>query len=168
MALLLSTQGFLLKISFTPLFLRSWGQHGCQKKRKTSRNSNLLVWSATFHPKLNKPRKTSKNGQKAWKNDCFLVVFQSLFNFGWKVADKTNKFEFLEVFCFFWYPCCPQERGNSGDITVFIFFIDIFWWWRHLAIFFIIFKMKPNVTFIGLSVIGRVFRPFWTQNCKNC
>ena len=49
-----------MKTSISPLFLHFWGQHGYQKKQKTSRNSNLLVWSATFQPKLNKLWKTIK------------------------------------------------------------------------------------------------------------
>ena len=39
---------------------------------------------------------------------------------------------------------------------------------RHLAIFFISFKIKPDVTFIGFTTKNRIFTPFWYQNCKNC
>ena len=35
-----------MKTAISPLFLHFWSQHGYQKKQKTSRNSNLLVWSA--------------------------------------------------------------------------------------------------------------------------
>ena len=49
-----------MKTVISPLFLHFWSQHGYQKKQKTSRNSNLLVWSATFQPKLNKLWKTIK------------------------------------------------------------------------------------------------------------
>ena len=37
-----------------------WGQAGCQKKRKPSRNSNFWVWAAVFQSKLNKLRKTTE------------------------------------------------------------------------------------------------------------
>ena len=49
-----------MKTEISPLFLHFWSQLGYQKKQKTSRNSNLLVWSATFQPKLNKLWKTVK------------------------------------------------------------------------------------------------------------
>ena len=49
-----------MKTTISQLFLHFWSQHGYQKKQKTSRNSNLLVWSATFQPKLNKLWKTIK------------------------------------------------------------------------------------------------------------
>jgi hypothetical protein len=35
---------------------------------------------------------------------------------------------------------------------VFTFLFEIYDMWRHLAIFFIISKIKPNVPFIGFSV----------------
>ena len=94
------------------------------------------------------------------------MVFQSLFNFGWKVADQTNKFEFLDVFCFFWYPCWLQKWRNSWDIVVFILFIDIFWLWRHLAIFFIIFKIKPNVSLSLLVLLEDYFGTLWLKITK--
>ena len=34
--------------------------------------------------------------------------------------------------------------------------------------FFISFKIKPDVTFIGFTNKNRIFTPFWYQNCKNC
>ena len=91
------------------------------------------------------------------------MVFQSLFNFGWKVADQTNKFEFLDVFCFFWYPCWLQKWRNSWDIVLFILFSDIFWLWRHLAIFFIIFKIKPNVSLSLLVLLEDYFGTLWLK-----
>ena len=45
-----------------------------------------------------------KNVQNSTKNHCFGVVFQSLFNFGWKLSAQTYKFKFLEGFRFFWHP----------------------------------------------------------------
>ena len=38
----------------------------------------------------------------------------------------------------------------------------------HLTIFFISFKIKPDVTFIGFTTKNRILTLFWYQNCKNC
>ena len=54
-----------------------------------------------------------KPSKKCWFL-CTFTVFQEFFNPGWKVADQTQKFEFLEVFRFFWHQCCQQEWRNSG------------------------------------------------------
>ena len=54
-----------------------------------------------------------KPSKKCWFL-CTFMVFQEFFNPGWKVADQTQKFEFLEVFRFFWHQCCQQEWRNSG------------------------------------------------------
>ena len=79
--------------------------------------------------------KLLKNCKSTQKSTLFWWFFKVYSIFGWKIVDQTNKFEFLDVFCFFWYPCWLQKWRNSGDIAVFIIFIDIFWLWRHLAIF---------------------------------
>ena len=84
------TLGFLAKISFTPLLYHSGGCLGCPEKQTSSRNYNLLVWSAVFQPKQNDIKKTYKNYQNPVKSYCFLGYFQSLFNFGWKTAAQTN------------------------------------------------------------------------------
>ena len=34
--------------------------------------------------------------------------------------------------------------------------------------FFISFKIKPDVTFIGFITKNRIFTPFWYKKCKNC
>ena len=39
---------------------------------------------------------------------------------------------------------------------------------RHLTIFFISFKIKPDVTFVGFTTKYRIFTPFWYQSWKNC
>ena len=54
-----------------------------------------------------------KPSKKCWFL-CTFMVFQEFFNPGWKVAAQTQKFEFLEVFRFFWHQCCQQEWRNSG------------------------------------------------------
>ena len=103
-----------VQMGISPLVSRLCGQTGCQKKRKTSRNSNFLVWCATFQSKLHKFQKTA---QKMAFFSCFWFNFGRFwrfFSFDWKVAHQTKKFEFLEVFCFFWHPVCPQRRETSG------------------------------------------------------
>ena len=45
---------------------------------------------------------------------------------------------------------------------------QIFHQWRHSAIFFISFKIKPDVTFTGFTNKNRIFTTFWYQNCQTC
>ena len=52
------------QIFIQALFLRSRGCHRCQRKRKTSKNLNLLVWCAVFQPELKKHQKTIKPTRK--------------------------------------------------------------------------------------------------------
>ena len=147
------TQGFWLKILSSHYFSIPVGNIGVKR-------SEILQGTQIFGfgPLLFiLDWKTLEKPKKYTKMNTFLTVFQSLFNFGWKVADQTNKFEFLDVFCFFWYPCWLQKWRNSGDIAVFLLFIDVFWWCCHLAIFFIIFKIKPNVSFITSSIVRGLF-----------
>ena len=54
-----------------------------------------------------------KPSKKSWFLSTF-KVFQEFFNPGWKVADQTQKFVFLEVFRFFWHLYQQQVRRNSG------------------------------------------------------
>ena len=131
----LVTEGDFMAISFNSLVGHPWGQLGCQKKQKCSRNLNLLDFCSTFHPKVNKSRKTTRNIEKAFENNGFGVGFRSSFNFGWKVEQKSNKFKFLEHFCFFWHPSWPHGCPTRGDITHFTFLFEILGWWRHLPIF---------------------------------
>ena len=53
---------------FTPLVSRPWGQGGCQKKQKTSRNSNVLVSAAVFQSELKNLQKRPKLIKKHKKN----------------------------------------------------------------------------------------------------
>ena len=129
------TEGVLMQISFIPLGGHPWGILGCQKKQKIVRNSNLLNWFSTFQSELNKLWKTTRNKQTTFKNYEFLVVFWSSFNFDWKVEHWTKKFEFHELFCFFWDPWCLQGFTPSGGTTYFTFLFEILWWWRHLPSF---------------------------------
>ena len=61
-----------------------------------------------FSVKTKKSSKTSKIEPKTWKKRHFWAFFQHLCNFDWKTAHQIKKFEFLEVFHFFWHPVCPQ------------------------------------------------------------
>ena len=67
-----------------------------------------------------------------------------------------------------------DEKLTLGSIQIVemsLFFrlkSQIFQQRRHLAIFFISFKIKPNVTSIYFTIKNRIFTPFWYQNCKNC
>ena len=65
---------------FASLVLRSWGQAGCQKKRKTSRNMNFLVWVAVFQLNLNKLRKTTKKWRFSILFGPILDVFEDFSN----------------------------------------------------------------------------------------
>ena len=138
-----STEGDFMWISFNPLGVHPWGQIGCQRKQNFVRNLNLLNWCSTFQSKLNKLWKTTRNKQKTSKNDDFLEVFQRSFDFDWKVEHQTKKFEFHELFCFFWHPWCLQGCPPSRDMPCFTFLFEIFWWWRHLPTFLFYWKWRP-------------------------
>ena len=83
-----------------------------------------------------------KNVQNSTKNPCFGAVFQSLFNFGWILADQTKKFKFLEGFCFLWHPAWPQGRESKGNITVYTICFEIWEQWHPLR-FFPFLQSKP-------------------------
>ena len=61
-------RGICLQNHFAPLVLHLLGQTGCQKKQKTSRNSNFLVWCAVFQSKLKNLQKCPKLNEKHEKN----------------------------------------------------------------------------------------------------
>ena len=145
------TLGFLAEIFFTPLLYHPGGCIGCPEMQTSPRNYNLYVWSAVFQPKWSNIEKSYKNHQNSLKSYCFLGYFQSLFNFGWKTAAQTYKVSFSGSYCFFWHQRHSQRSNNSGDIVVFRFLFEISGLWRHLAIFFTIFKILPNFPFIGFS-----------------
>ena len=79
--LYLSHRGICLQNHFAPLVLRLWGQTGCQKKQKTSRNSNFLVWCATFQSTLKNLQKCPKLNQKHEKNPSFFGGFLKFVQF---------------------------------------------------------------------------------------
>ena len=55
-----------------------------------------------------------KPSQK-WHFMTYFRRFWRLFNSRWKTAAETQKFKFLEVFCFIWHPAWPQVRESSWD-----------------------------------------------------
>ena len=65
-----------VQMGISPLVSRLCGQTGCQKKRKTSRNSNFLVWCATFQSKLHKFRKTAQKWRFFHLFGSILDVFE--------------------------------------------------------------------------------------------
>jgi hypothetical protein len=141
----------MTKICFTPLLTRPQGCQGCQKIRTTKLKSTLVSWSAKIQPKLKKLWKTIKIEQKLSKKPYFLKVFQILFNLGWILALQLPKVVFSLVLQIFWHPWHPRGRVNSGDIIVLRFVSDIFLLQRHLAIFFILYKLKSDIMCIDLT-----------------
>ena len=57
-----------VKTVISPLVSRPWGQGGCQKKQKTSRNSNFQVSAAVFQSELKNLQKRPKLIKKHKKN----------------------------------------------------------------------------------------------------
>ena len=160
-------RGICLQNHFAPLVSCLWGQAGCQKKQKTSRNSIFLVWCATFQSKLKNLQKRPKLNQKHEKNAIFWAVFWNLCNFDWKVAHQTKKFEFLEVLRFFWHPVCPQRRETSGDIPIWTFCFENLTTVVPSRIFFVFFKIKSEVCFTGLRLKKGYFYNFSVWNHMN-
>ena len=77
-----------------------------------------------------------------------------------------------------WYPQKPTQtirpwkfyEQSLPIISKRVLWSGLIWFQqrRHLANFFISFKIKPGVTSIGFTTKNRIFTPFWYQNCKNC
>ena len=143
----------MTQICFTLLLTRPQGCQGCQKIRTTKLKSTLVSWSAKIQPNLKKVWNTVKIEQKLSKKPCFPKVFQMLFHLGWILALQLIKVVFCLVFRIFWHPWHPWGRVNSGDIIDLRFVFDIFVPRRHLAIFFTLFKLTPDITCIDLTSI---------------
>ena len=103
--------------------IASLGAIWVPKEVKFFREFNFFGLVRCFSAKI---EQTSKN---RWKMAVFqrfwpiLSVFWSLLNFDWKTAHQTKKIDFPEEFRFFWYPCCPQTRDNSGWMKYFSFLL---------------------------------------------
>ena len=110
------------QIFIQALFLRSWGCHRCQKKQKTSKNLNLLVWCAVFQPDLKKHQKTIKPIEKRSFFGMFLKFPQS-----WVKNSAPNpKIQLYWSFSLLLTPITPQELKNSGEILFICLFLR-FW-----------------------------------------
>ena len=77
--------------------------------------------------------KTSKNHKTHEKT----LIFWHFFNVSSILGEKqcTKRKNSTSVFRSFWHPSHPQERKNSGEITVYTFVFEISWQWRHLEFF---------------------------------
>ena len=153
---------------FIPLLTRphQQGSQGYQKMRQDPLNLNLEVWCANMEPKLYNLWKTVKIAKKSSKKQCFLTVFQRLCNLGSILAHQTSKFEFNGSWHIFWH---PWEHVNSGDKRVLRFVFDFSACQCHLADFFILLKLKPDVTFYGhngwiFKVIQAVSVVIWKES----
>ena len=71
----------------SPLLSRPWGQAGCQKKWKPSRNSNFWVWVATFQSELKNLEKRPKFNQKP----PFSGVFSKFVQFWLNLSGPNQK-----------------------------------------------------------------------------
>ena len=140
----------MTKFFFNPLLTHPQGCQWCPKIRTMKLKSTLVSLSAKIQPKLKKLWKTVKIEQILSKKPCFLKVFWILVNLGWILALQLTKVVFSVVFPIFWHPWHPWGRVNSGDIMGLRFVFDIFLPKRHLVIFFILYKLKPDITCIDL------------------
>ena len=142
----------IFQIQITPLFWRPQGPQGCLEKQNCPLSSNLAVWCAKIGPKTQKLQKPVKTTSFF---DVFLViseVFRTFLVLGPILGHQTTKFELSGWFRFSRHPWGSWERQYSGVICIWKIFQLIFGCWRHLAIFFFFFKLKPDVTFIILHV----------------
>ena len=83
--------------SFQPLFNHIQGCVGCQMKRKTSMNMNLVLFCAKIQLELKNLQKCGKDT----KIHAFFVVFHTFFKYSPILAQNTTKIIFFEVFRFF-------------------------------------------------------------------
>ena len=116
-----NTQGYLPPESFRSTSLAPLGSNWVSEEAENFKELEFFGLVRCFSVKTKKSSKTSKIEPKTWKKRHFWAVFQNLCNFDWKTAHQTKKFEFLEVFRFFWHPVCPQWRETSGDIPIWTF-----------------------------------------------
>ena len=87
-------------------------------------------------------------------NFCSILMgFHSFFNFDWILVLQLTKVVFCLIFWIFRHPWHSWGHVNNGDIIVLRFVFDIFVLQRHLVIFFILFKLKLDITCIDLTSI---------------
>ena len=97
--------------------------------------------------------KNHQNWRKNVKKTCFLRLFWIFFKLGAILAHQTSCCMFSGSWRIFWHPWDPWGRINSGDTRVLRFVFDFFACQCPLADFFILLKLKPDVTFIDLTWI---------------
>ena len=114
-----STQrGISLQNHFAPLVSPLLGQTGCQKKRKTSRNSNFLVWCAVFQSKLKNLQKRPKLNKKHEKNAILGWVFKICASLTEKKCTKPKILSFLKFSASFDTQFAPK---GTRLVEIFLF-----------------------------------------------
>ena len=126
---------------------------GVSNMRQGPLNTPFEVWCANIAPKL-------KNIQNSARKLCFFWHFFFNFDDFWSLcllgailAQRENSFICEKKNVIFWHPWDPWGRINSGDTRVLRFVFDFFACQCPLADFFILLKLKPDVTFIDLTWI---------------
>ena len=154
------TQGYLPPESFHSLLSRPWGQAGCQKKLKTSRNSNFLVWDTVFQSELKNLQKRPKFNRKlSFWGGC--LKFDQ---FGLKNSGTNLKIRVPWRFPLLLTPCLTLGLQKYNRYHS---FYTLIWNLTTVApstIFFLFFKIRPKVSFIDLKVIKGDFLLFLSQN----
>jgi hypothetical protein len=74
--------------------------------------------------------------------------------FGLNLSTPTHQNDLQFGLQDFLTPLASLGRVNSGNIILLRFVFDIFVPQRHLAIFFILFELKPDITRIDLTSIN--------------
>ena len=163
----LCTQGYLPPESFRSTSLAPLGANWVSKEAENFKELEFFGLVRYFSVKTEKSSKTSKIEPKTWKKRHFWAVFWNLCNFDWKTAHQTKKFEFLEVFRFFWHPVCPQWRETSGDIPIWTFCFENLTTVVPSRIFFVFFKIKSEASFTGLRLKKGYYYTFSVWNHMN-
>ena len=141
------------KICFTPLLMCPQGCQGCQKIQTTKLKSALVICSIRFRQNWRNCRnffsKLNKNCQKNLVYEGFLNFIQFWLNLSAPAYHRGLQFGLLD----FWHPWHPWGHVNSGDILVLRFAFDTFCTAAPSGNFFILFKLKPDITCIDLTSI---------------
>ena len=134
--------------------LHYWHAPRCPRVSKNQLFLQIKLFSscAKIDQKMDNFLKNRQNWKKIIKKRCFLKVFRRFFNFGSILVHQTSNGVFSGCWRIFWHPLDTWGRINSGDTVVSRFVFDICVPQRHLAIFFILFKLQPDITFIYLTI----------------
>ena len=96
------------------------------------------------------PVKNHQNWTKIVKETLLSEGISNSIQFGLNLRAQTHQRVSL-VFCFFWHLLHHWVCVNRVDIFDLRFIFDISVLQLHLAIFFILFKLKPDITCIDLT-----------------